>query len=155
MNNGCERNQSSFSVTENNEKKANLKTMCFLFLFFQIRSHCVAQASLKLVILLPQPPKCWEHRHPSLPGNIFQNYYSFFFFFLMVLGFELKASWVLGRCFTTWATSCTFYFYFLDRVLPFTQAGLGWSSSCLWLPHSWGRYHCVLVICWDGCLAKF
>jgi hypothetical protein len=26
------------------------------------RSHCIAQASLKLVIILPQPPECWDYR---------------------------------------------------------------------------------------------
>jgi hypothetical protein len=29
---------------------------------FETRSCCVAWASLKLWILLPQPPKCWDYR---------------------------------------------------------------------------------------------
>jgi hypothetical protein len=34
----------------------------FLFLF-GIGSHYLAQAGLELMILLPQPPKCWDGRH--------------------------------------------------------------------------------------------
>jgi hypothetical protein len=34
-----------------------------LFLFFEIGSGCVAQVSLKLVILLPQTSECWDYRH--------------------------------------------------------------------------------------------
>jgi hypothetical protein len=30
--------------------------------FFETGSHCVAQAGLELVILLPQPLKCWDYR---------------------------------------------------------------------------------------------
>jgi hypothetical protein len=29
-------------------------------------SHCVAQAGLELVILLPPPPECWDYRCVSL-----------------------------------------------------------------------------------------
>jgi hypothetical protein len=32
-------------------------------LLFETRPHCVAQAGLELVLLLPQPPKCWHYRH--------------------------------------------------------------------------------------------
>jgi hypothetical protein len=31
-----------------------------LFLLFGTRSHCVAQAGLEFVILLPQSPECWD-----------------------------------------------------------------------------------------------
>jgi hypothetical protein len=32
-------------------------------LVFETGSCCVAQACLKLEILLPQPPECWKYRH--------------------------------------------------------------------------------------------
>ncbi|EHB07938.1 hypothetical protein GW7_16975, partial [Heterocephalus glaber] len=39
----------------------------FLFFVFETGSHYVVQAGLKLtVILLPQPPKCWDYRHSPL-----------------------------------------------------------------------------------------
>lgn len=31
-----------------------------LFLFYEIYSHCIAQASLELAIPLLQPPQCWN-----------------------------------------------------------------------------------------------
>jgi hypothetical protein len=34
----------------------------FFFFFFEIRSCYVAQAFLKLTILLLLPPKCWDYR---------------------------------------------------------------------------------------------
>jgi hypothetical protein len=37
-----------------------LSRMDFLFLFFIAGSHYIAKASLELVILLPQPPQCWD-----------------------------------------------------------------------------------------------
>jgi hypothetical protein len=41
---------------------------CKLELFFKDRLY-VAQASLKLAILLLLPPKCWDYRHvPTTPG---------------------------------------------------------------------------------------
>jgi hypothetical protein len=34
-----------------------------LFLFiFEVRSYFVAQAALKLTVVLPQPPECWVYR---------------------------------------------------------------------------------------------
>jgi hypothetical protein len=33
-----------------------------LFCFFETGSHCVAQAVLELMILLPQPPEFWNYR---------------------------------------------------------------------------------------------
>jgi hypothetical protein len=32
------------------------------FCYFVTESHCVVQAGLKLAILLPQPPQCWDFR---------------------------------------------------------------------------------------------
>jgi hypothetical protein len=32
-----------------------------LFIFFEIATCYIAQASLELMILLPQPPKCWDY----------------------------------------------------------------------------------------------
>jgi hypothetical protein len=41
----------------------------YLFICLLRCSHCVAQAGLKLVILLPQPLQCWDYRqeppHPA------------------------------------------------------------------------------------------
>jgi hypothetical protein len=34
----------------------------FVF-FFETGFHCVAQAGLKLLILLPLPPDCWDYRY--------------------------------------------------------------------------------------------
>jgi hypothetical protein len=34
----------------------------FTFFFLGVVSHYVAQAGLKLVILLSQPPECWDYR---------------------------------------------------------------------------------------------
>jgi hypothetical protein len=52
----------------------------------------VAQPGLEFVILLPLPPKCWNRRcvTPCLTWNVH-------FYFLVVLGFELKASLLLGK----------------------------------------------------------
>jgi hypothetical protein len=33
-----------------------------LFFFFETKSCYVARAGFKLVILLPQPPECWDYR---------------------------------------------------------------------------------------------
>jgi hypothetical protein len=35
-------------------------------LFFETEFHCVAKTDHKLTVLLPQPPKCWDHKHKSL-----------------------------------------------------------------------------------------
>jgi hypothetical protein len=37
---------------------------------FETRSCCVAHADLKLAILLPQSPECWDYRQASLPWLI-------------------------------------------------------------------------------------
>jgi hypothetical protein len=37
--------------------------LCFVYLvFFEARSHYVAQAGSELPILLPQPSECWDYR---------------------------------------------------------------------------------------------
>jgi hypothetical protein len=38
----------------------------FFFLYGEIDKRYVVQAGLELVILLPQPPKCWDYRHVLL-----------------------------------------------------------------------------------------
>jgi hypothetical protein len=38
----------------------------WLLLMLETGSHHVLQAGLKLKILLPQPPECWDHR--SVPS---------------------------------------------------------------------------------------
>jgi hypothetical protein len=49
--------------------------MFIIYLFFKFcfeaRSHYVAQAGLKLMILLLQPPKCWDYKYPTMPSSIF------------------------------------------------------------------------------------
>jgi hypothetical protein len=51
--------------------------MLRIYIFFETGSCCVAQADLKLSILLPQPSECWDHRYvlpyPGLLGLIFQQ----------------------------------------------------------------------------------
>jgi hypothetical protein len=42
---------------------SNTVKMKPFFLSFETGFHYVAQAGLELVILLPQPPKCWYNRH--------------------------------------------------------------------------------------------
>jgi hypothetical protein len=37
-----------------------------IFFFFESGLTTAAQAGLKLMILLPQPPKCWDYRHATL-----------------------------------------------------------------------------------------
>jgi hypothetical protein len=37
-----------------------------LVLFSETGSYCIAQVDLKLMILLPQPPECWDYRHAPL-----------------------------------------------------------------------------------------
>jgi hypothetical protein len=48
--------------------------ICFFVSLFEIESCCVAQAGLKLLILLPQPGQCWDYRHT--PPHPAINYYS-------------------------------------------------------------------------------
>jgi hypothetical protein len=50
----------------------------FFFLSFEIGSHCIAQASLKPAIFLPQPPQCRDYRFvPLYPDWIFYSLLSF------------------------------------------------------------------------------
>jgi hypothetical protein len=51
------------------------------FLLFEMRSHYVAQAGLKLKILLPQSPHCWDYRLPACPLSN-SNSYSLLYFSL-------------------------------------------------------------------------
>jgi hypothetical protein len=66
----------------------------------------------------------------ALPLNFAQDF-SFFFFFV-VLGFELSASNLLGKHSTTWAMThflLACYFFFLIGTLAFATAGHGqWLS---------------------------
>jgi hypothetical protein len=39
---------------------------CFCFCFFETGSHYVTYIGLKLLILLPQPPKCSDYKQASL-----------------------------------------------------------------------------------------
>jgi hypothetical protein len=44
----------------------------FFFFFFKIGSRYVAVAGLELMILLPQPPECWDYRCvPLSPLHLF------------------------------------------------------------------------------------
>jgi hypothetical protein len=43
-------------------KKKDLFNLTGCFLIFEKGSHCVAQAGLKLKILLPLPPESWDYR---------------------------------------------------------------------------------------------
>jgi hypothetical protein len=45
-------------------------------LLFEIGSYYVAEAGLELVILLPQPIKCWDYRH-EIPYPASSNSLSF------------------------------------------------------------------------------
>jgi hypothetical protein len=49
------------------------------------------------MIFLPLPPKCWVYRCVQ-PCMVITHIY-----FLVVLGFELRALHMPDRCFTTWA----------------------------------------------------
>jgi hypothetical protein len=42
-------------------KKKKIQIVCNFF-FKERRSHCAAQAGVKLKIFLPQPSKHWDHR---------------------------------------------------------------------------------------------
>jgi hypothetical protein len=45
---------------------------CLLWGFFETESYYVAQVHLELLILLPQPSKCWNYRYvpPPLANKI-------------------------------------------------------------------------------------
>jgi hypothetical protein len=48
----------------------------FFFFLSEVMSHHVAQVGFELLILLPQPPKCWDYRplppHPA-PDYVFHS----------------------------------------------------------------------------------
>jgi hypothetical protein len=75
--------------------------------------------------------------HPTLS----MRYRSlFFFFFLMRLGFKLRASGLLGRCSTAWATPPVHFALVLLEMGPlWTLLGLAWhfNPPDLSLPSSW------------------
>jgi hypothetical protein len=84
----------------------------------------------------------------------------FFFFFLLVLGFELNASGLLDRHSTTWAMSPLFCVgYFWDRVLQticlgwlqmaFLLISASWVSSIIGVSH-WCQLY--IYIGWNCCL---
>lgn len=51
------------------EKKVGERLLISLFSVFETESHCAAQDSLELTILLPQLSKCWDSRHvPPCPA---------------------------------------------------------------------------------------
>jgi hypothetical protein len=60
-----------------------------VFFFFQRGSRHVAQAGLELVILLPQPPKCWNYR--CVPPHSASEH------LFCVCGVILRAFCLLGR----------------------------------------------------------
>jgi hypothetical protein len=45
---------------------SNIYFILFLVLFFEMGSLFVAQAGRVLVILLSQPPECWDYRYTLL-----------------------------------------------------------------------------------------
>jgi hypothetical protein len=59
-------------------------------------------------------------------------FFFFFFFFFAVLGFELRASHLVGRCSTPWATPPVPYFYSLwvfSNVAKHEQKGVQFIES--------------------------
>jgi hypothetical protein len=46
----------------------------FFFFFLKTRAHYIAQVGLKLAILLPQPPECWDYRCAP-PSCVLENKY--------------------------------------------------------------------------------
>jgi hypothetical protein len=77
-------------------------------------------------------------------------------FFLVVLGFGLRALHLLGRCSTTSAMPPALYCfsYFLERVLHFlSKAGLGDNPPTMLLDFRCGPSH---LACWlNGGLGNF
>jgi hypothetical protein len=73
-------------VTAEKEKKGKkffifLSFCWFVCLFFETQSYYVAKADLKLMILLPQSPKCWEYKcsPPHLESKFsWMNMYLFY-----------------------------------------------------------------------------
>jgi hypothetical protein len=61
-----------------------------------------------------------------------------FFWFLVALGFELQASYLLGRCSTAWVTLPALFYagHFWDRVLETISPGWVWTAIFL-ISASW------------------
>jgi hypothetical protein len=52
--------------------KKKAKSSPDLKIFFEIESHYVEQAGPKFMMLLPQPPNCWDYRPvPLYPAELF------------------------------------------------------------------------------------
>jgi hypothetical protein len=76
-----------------------------------------------------------------------------------VLGFELWASHLLGRCSTTWATLALLALVILEIGSPFLPRP-AWSAFLLFYAscHSWGGRQvpvCPAFFCWDGGFTNF
>jgi hypothetical protein len=87
------------------------------FSLLETGSHYAAQAGLKLTVLLPQPPKNWDHRHYTwLAVNIFQ--YPLYIW---------PKSWFKGGCLMAQAPKGE-----RTRSLPFLQLPVqGWFFAVL------------------------
>jgi hypothetical protein len=75
--------------------------------------------------------RCWTLSHVYWP-----SVFLLLCFFFYSTGFDLRASHVLGRCPTTWATSASpvfflFFFFFWDRVLRTICTGWLWTAVLL------------------------
>jgi hypothetical protein len=65
-------------------KNLSLPGFPILFLFFEARSHCAAQAGLKLVIFLSHVPGCWDYRcAPPRPASAYLGHQCFETFLLI------------------------------------------------------------------------
>jgi hypothetical protein len=83
-----------------------------IFCFLEIRSHYIDQASLEFFFFFSLwywglNSGLWLTRQvlydfQPCPQSLWEL---FFFFLVVVLGFELRASYLLGRCSTTWPTA--------------------------------------------------
>lgn len=89
-----------------------------IFYFFEMGFYLLAQFGLEFVILLTQPPQCWEFRLvPTHPANCF-----------------LKQTLNLAPCFSP-AVSCTFCQFLTPSAgffCCFQTVSLGYLSSILW-----------------------
>jgi hypothetical protein len=94
----------------------------FVYSFFQTRSRYASQAGLKLSVLLPQPPECWDYRQFVL------------LVFELVLALARQALYRLSHA-SSLFFCCS---YFSNRVSP-CMLSLAWTSFLLFpLPPSLG-----------------